>query len=167
MHLGARTLLTLSLATALTAQGKNMLFYGNSYTFYSWGYGVPELVGLIADQAGHPSPNIVQRLIGGSNLQIHATDPNQVAAITTALPAGETWDHVIMQENSVGATPHFGFSPAVFRQSAMTIMTNVRNHSPAAHAVMYQTWARAWGHMYYPAPWPEPMDMHNMVRGKL
>jgi len=170
MQLTLRSLLPLLLASTLTttglsAQGKNMLFYGNSYTYYSWGYGVPELVGLIAEAAGHPSPNIVQALIGGSNLQIHATDPAQVAAITTSLPAGQTWDHVIMQENSLGATPHFGFSPTVFRNSALTIMTNVRNHSPAASAVMYQTWARAWGHMYYPAPWTDPMDMHNMVRG--
>ena len=110
MHLVVRALLSLVMATAVTAQGKNLLFYGNSYTYFSWGYGVPELVGLIAAEAGHAPPTIVQALIGGSNLQIHANDPAQVA-------------------------------------------------------VIYQTWARAWGHMYYPAPWPVPIDMHNMVRG--
>ena len=31
------------LASTVTAQGRNLLFYGNSYTYYSWGYGVPEL----------------------------------------------------------------------------------------------------------------------------
>ena len=165
MHFLARTVVTLLLATAVTAQGKNLLFYGNSYTYYSWGYGVPELVGLIATEAGHVPPTIVQALIGGSNLQIHATDPNQVAVIANCLPAGQTCDHVVMQENSVGATPYFGFSPAIFRSSALTIMGNVRNHSPAATAVMYQTWARAWGNMYYPLPWATPMEMHNMVRG--
>ena len=165
MHLVVRALLSLVMATAVTAQGKNLLFYGNSYTYFSWGYGVPELVGLIAAEAGHAPPTIVQALIGGSNLQIHANDPAQVAVISNGLPAGQTWDHVVIQENSVGATPYFGFRPAVFRSSALTIMGNVRSHSPAANAVMYQTWARAWGHMYYPAPWPVPIDMHNMVRG--
>ncbi|MCR9246072.1 MAG: hypothetical protein NXI31_13655 [bacterium] len=157
-------LLVPALIGTATAQGKNLLFYGNSYTFYSFGYGVPELVGLIAEAAGEPSPTIVQALVGGSNLQFHATDPAQVAKITTGLAPGQTWDHVILQENSVGATPYFGFSPAVFRSSARTILGNVRVHSPAAKAVMYQTWARAWGHMYYPSPWSVPMAMHTMVR---
>lgn len=164
-HLVGRALVSLALAAAVEAQGKNVLFYGNSYTFYSWGYGVPELVGLLTEEAGHPPATIVQALVGGSQLQFHATDPAQVAAISNSLPAGQTWDHVVMQENSMGATPYLGFSPAVFRSSALTIMGNVRNHSPAATAVLYQTWARAWGHAYYPVPWAVPMDMHNMVRG--
>ncbi|MGK0156093.1 MAG: hypothetical protein ACI9SE_003060 [Neolewinella sp.] len=165
MHLIARALLSLLAASAVMAQGKNVLFYGNSYTFYTFGYGVPELVGLIATEAGQPTPTIVQALIGGSNLGIHATDPAQVAVISNGLPASQTWDHVVIQENSVGTTPYFGFSTAAFRANALTIMGNVRNHSPTANAVMYQTWARAWGHMYYPSPWAVPMDMHNMVRG--
>lgn len=162
-------LVTAALAATATAQGpsagKNILFYGNSYTFFSFGYGVPEVVGLLADAAGQPTPTIVQALIGGSNLGIHATDPAQVAVISNALPAGETWDEVVIQENSVGATPYFGFSPTAFRANAVTIVGNVRSHSPAAEAVLYQTWARAWGHMYYPAPWTDPHDMHAMVRG--
>jgi hypothetical protein len=161
----ARALLAIMAATAVTAQSKNLLFYGNSYTFYSWGYGVPELVGWIAEEAGHAPPTIVQALLGGSDLQFHATDPNQIAIISNALPAGQSWDHVVIQGNSLDATPYFGFSVAGFRSNAATIAGNVRNHSPNATAVLYQTWARAWGHMYYPLPWAVPMDMHNMVRG--
>lgn len=153
------------LAAAAPAQGKNLLFYGNSYTFYSWGYGVPELVRRIAIEAGQPPPTIVQALVGGSSLALHATSPSQVAVIGNSLPAGQTWDHVVIQGNSLEATPHFGFSPAAFRGHAVTILGNVRSHSPAARAVMYQTWARAWGHMYYPTPWATPMQMHEMVRG--
>lgn len=159
-----RVLLALLLATAIPAQGKNLLFYGNSYSFFAWGYGVPELVQQIAIAAGHPRPTIVAALVGGSNLQYHATDPNQVAAIGNTLPPGQHWDHVILQEHSLGATYLYGNNPLSFRSSAVAIMTNVRSHSPAARGVLYQTWARARGHDYYPGVWPNPMAMHNLVR---
>jgi len=161
-----RMLLALLLATPVTAQGKNLLFYGNSFTYYSWGYGVPELVGQIATEAGHPTPFIKQALVGGSTMTHHATDPGQVAVISTALPAGQTWDHVIMQGRAPEATTSLGFNPTQFRADAVAITGNVRAHSPNAGAVMYQTWAAAWGHYYYnaPPPWYVPLDMHNEVR---
>ncbi|MCR9245862.1 MAG: hypothetical protein NXI31_12590 [bacterium] len=162
----ARVLLpTLLLACFATGQGKNVLFYGNSYTYYSWGYGVPELVGLIATEAGHPTPNIVQRLVGGQTLQYFATDPGEIAQIGTLLPANETWDEIVIQGHQLEATNGIGFNSAVFHSSVHQIMANVRSHSPAARAVMFQTWANAWGHMYYPVPWPTPVEMHDEIRG--
>jgi len=164
MHRLARLLPALLLLAAIApTQSKNLLFYGNSYTYYSWGYGVPELVQLIAIEAGHPSPHFVAGHVGGSNLQFHATDPGQIALIS-ALPPGETWDEVVIQGMSLEATNQAGNDPAVFRSNALAITSNVRNHSPAARAVMYQTWARAWGHAYYPVSWANPMGMHNVVR---
>ena len=164
MHPG-RVLLALLLAATVTAQGKNLLFYGNSYTYYSWGYGVPELVQRIAIEAGHPSPTFVAALVGGMTLQFHATDPNQVAAISNSLPPGQTWDHVVIQGHELEATNEGGHNAALFRSNAVAITTNVRNHSPAARAVMFQTWARAWGHWNYPIPWAVPLAMHDVVRG--
>jgi hypothetical protein len=165
MRFLAGTTIALLLAAAVPAQGKNLLFYGNSYTFLVWGYGVPEVVEWIATEAGHPTPNVTQALIGGSNLSMHATDPGQVAAIST-LPAGQTWDHVVIQGHSLNATPYFGFSVPQFRADAVTIAGNVRAHSPNAGAVLYQTWARAHGSpLHYPSPWVDPMAMHQMVRG--
>jgi hypothetical protein len=153
------------MASSLAGQGKNLLFYGSSYSVYSWGYGVPELVQRIATEAGRPSPTIVQAIVGGATLQTHATAPNQIAAIHNSLPAGQTWDHVVVQGSSLEATSHFGFDPAVFRSNAVTILGNVRTHSPAATAVLFQTWAEAAGHMYYPTPWAGPIAMHNAIRG--
>jgi len=164
MNCAAPVLLSLLLATTITAQGKNLLFYGNSYTYYSWGYGVPELVQRIAEEAGHPSPTFVAALVGGMTLQFHATDPGQVAVITNSLPAGQTWDHVIIQGHELEATNQGGHVATVFRSNAVAIANNVRNHSPAADAVMFQTWARAWGHWNYPIPWPTPMEMHGVLR---
>ncbi|HEX5052434.1 MAG TPA: SGNH/GDSL hydrolase family protein [Planctomycetota bacterium] len=164
MKVPGRMLLLLLLASAIPAQGKNLLFYGNSFTYYVWGYGVPEAVGWIATAAGHANPTIVSALTGGGTLQYYATDPAQIAAIGS-LPPGQTWDCVVMQGHALEATNGLGFNAATFRSSAVTIMGNVRAHSPAARAVMFQTWASAWGQMYYPMPWPVPMAMHDEIRG--
>jgi len=162
----ARTLLALlSLTPFVEAQGKNVLFYGNSYTYYVWGYGVPEVVELLAIEAGHPTPTIESSLTGGGTLPYYATDPAQIAAISNLLPAGQTWDAVVMQGHALGATNGVGYNVNNFLGGAQGIMSNVRAHSPAAKAVMYQTWASAWGQMYYPVPWPTPMQMHDEIRG--
>ncbi|MCA8977920.1 MAG: hypothetical protein KDC98_24555 [Planctomycetes bacterium] len=79
MSFPARLLFPLLMAATVAAQGKNLLFYGNSYTYYSWGYGVPELVQLIAAEAGHPTPTIVtgprRRL--GSAVPRHRSGPGR------------------------------------------------------------------------------------------
>ena len=71
----AHLLLALALASAATAQSKNLLFYGNSFSFFNGG--VAPLMQLIAIEAEPPSPTIVQRLAAGQDLQNHATDPGQ------------------------------------------------------------------------------------------
>ncbi|HEB52599.1 MAG TPA: SGNH/GDSL hydrolase family protein [bacterium] len=153
------------LAVAAAAQGKNVLFYGNSYTYYVWGYGVPEVFELIAVEAGHPAPNWVGSYSGGGTLQQYASDPFHTGAITGSLPAGQSWDAVVMQEHALGATNGVGFQVADFFSGSLAIMANVRAHSPNAQAVMFQTWASAWGQFYYPSPWPTPMAMHDEIRG--
>ncbi|MCA8949252.1 MAG: hypothetical protein KDE27_07105 [Planctomycetes bacterium] len=165
MVLRTASLLPLLLAASVAAQGRNLLFYGNSFTYYSWGYGVPELVQKIAVAAGHPSPTIVSALVGGVTLQYHATDPGQIAVIGSSLPAGQHWDEVVIQGHVLEATPEGGHDPAVFRANAVAITGNVRSHSPAARAVMFQTWASAWGSPHYPMPWARPIDMHDVIRG--
>jgi len=161
----ARVLIALLLASIGVAQGKNLLFYGSSYTYYSWGYGVPELVREIATEAGHPPPTIVAALVGGATLQFHATDPAQIAVISNALPPGQTWDNVVLQAGTLEATNNGGFTAAQFRSNAMAITANVRAHSAAARTVMFQTWASAWGDPNYPIGWASPMEMHNEIRG--
>ena len=151
----------LALAAAVSAQGKNLLFYGNSYSAYNGS--VAEIVQRIATEAGQPSPTIVNRLVGGQNLNYHATNAGQVAAISNSLPAGQQWDFVVMQGQSLEATQTAG-NPGQFRSRAVAIANNVRNHSPLAKSVLYQTWARAAGHFVYPATFAAPMSMHNEIR---
>jgi hypothetical protein len=153
----------LLLASALHAQGKNLLFYGNSLSFFNGG--VAPIVRAIAIQAGLPAPTYQERLFSGQDLPYHATNPAQVAAISNFLPPGQTWDVVIMQGLSTEPTQALG-QPALFVSSAVTILGNVRNHSPAAKAVLYQTWARGQGHSFYPTYFPNPLAMHNEVRSR-
>jgi hypothetical protein len=158
------TLCVALFAAAAAAQGvgKNLLFYGNSYSARNGGVG--ELVRLLAIQAGLPAPTIVTRYQNGADLQYHATNSAQVAAITGSLPAGQRWDVVVMQGQSLEATAASG-NPGLFRASALQILGNVRNHSPQAKAVLYQTWARAVGHFLYPNTFASPRAMHDEIRG--
>jgi hypothetical protein len=151
-----------AVAAAAQGVGKNLLFYGNSYSARNGGVG--ELVRLLAIQAGLPAPTIVTRYQNGADLQYHATNSAQVAAITGSLPAGQRWDVVVMQGQSLEATAASG-NPGLFRASALQILGNVRNHSPQAKAVLYQTWARAVGHFLYPNTFASPRAMHDEIRG--
>ncbi|MCA8977921.1 MAG: hypothetical protein KDC98_24560 [Planctomycetes bacterium] len=81
------------------------------------------------------------------------------------MPPGQSWDHVVIQGHELEATDQGGYNAAQFRGYAVAITNNVRSHSPTAGVVMYQTWARAWGHWNYPVPWPVPLAMHDEVRG--
>ncbi len=121
------------------------------------------IVDAIARDANWPPPTIVPRLFGGTNLAFHRNDPGQVAAIGNSLPAGQQWDFVVIQGHSLEATVNQG-DPAAFRANAVGIVQNVRAHSPAARAVLYQTWARGPGHPLYPAAFPDPWTMHTEVR---
>ncbi len=151
----------LSLSEASTAQGKNLLFYGNSYSLRNGT--VANMVQLIAIQSGRPTPTIVKRFAGGQDLDYHANNPGQVAAISNALPNNQDWDFVVMQGQSTEATQALG-DPADFRANAAAIMGNVRNHSPSVKAVLYQTWARALTHHYYPNTFANPTSMHQEIR---
>jgi hypothetical protein len=142
------------------SQAKNVLLYGNSFSFYNGGVG-PGLR-RVAEAAGHPTPNVYERLSSGQTMSYHATNPSQVAAISNSLLPGQEWDAVVMQGQSLEATATLG-NPLQFRNRALTIATNVRNHSPGAIAVLYQTWARAQGHFFYPGTYPAPLAMQAEI----
>ncbi len=147
-------------AGPLAAQSKNLLFYGNSYT--QWNGTAGAIVGLIAEEAGHPIPFVVQALIGGATLQTHRFHASQVAFIHNSLPPDNTWDFVVMQGQSLEATFTSG-NPVNFRNNAVGIVANVRGHSPAARAILFQTWARAEGHSFYPGTYPTPYAMRGEI----
>lgn len=136
-------------APSVHGEGLNLLYYGNSYTY---GFGstrsVPQMVADIAVTVGHPAPNSVSTTLGGATLWYHNLQSTEV--ISTGLPAGQTWDRVIMQDQSLMCTI-FG-SVDLHRQAFIQLFGKVRQHSPNATAVGYQTWSRAPLHPYFTSP---------------
>lgn len=133
---------TLTLASHAThAQSLNLLFYGNSYTT---GFGstrsVPDLVRDLAIAEGKPAPFVKDASFGGARLNEHAF--NNTAVISNTLPQGQTWDRVIMQEQSTYATSALG-NVTAHRNGFKSLFAAVRTHSPNVKAIGYETWSRA------------------------
>ena len=146
--------------------GKRLLFFGNSF---SLGEDVPGHVGSIAAIAGHPAPLVVADLMGGTDLAYHITQvdgypENNVAHVS--LTGTNTWDHVIIQGYSTEATRVR--DPAIFRANALALYRRVKDHASGkgegVNPVLYQTWARAPGHSFYPGTFANPAEMQHEIR---
>lgn len=132
-------------------QPLNLLYYGNSYTY---GYGstrsVPQMVADIAGIVGHPTPYFVSATVGSSTLAYH--NAQNTAVISAGIAEGQHWDRVVLQDQSLMCTM-FGSVPA-HRSAFVALLGKVRDHSPNATAVGYETWSRRPDHSYFTAPNP-------------
>lgn len=158
-HIGVIAALTL--AASAQAEQKNILFYGNSFTGNAGG--IHNMVRDIAVAAGNETPHIYGRIVGGQTLQYHLDTGTSV--ITSGIPQGETWDAVVLQEYSTRPTTHpsDGNVPG-FLSASQGLYEAVLAHSPDAQAVLYETWARAYGHSFYPGIWNVPAEMQAELR---
>ena len=146
--------------------GKRLLFFGNSF---SLGDDVPGHVGSLAALDGHPAPLVVADLMGGTDLAYHIGQVDDYPAnnVTHASLAGtNTWDHVILQGYSTEAT-HLRDTSA-FRTNALALYRRIRDHASGkglgVQPVLFQTWARAVGHSFYPDSFADPAAMQHEIR---
>lgn len=146
--------------------GKRLLFFGNSFSQQG---NVPAQVGRLAELAGHPSPLVVSDLMGGQDLAYHISqiDSYPENNVTNAALSGtNTWDHVIIQGYSTEATRLR--DATIFRSNALALYRRVKDHASGKGAgvqpILYQTWARAFGHSYYPGTFPDPYQMQQEIR---
>ncbi len=148
-------------AFAQAEDAKSILFYGNSFT--QSGGGVHRIVRGIAIAAGHPTPHVFSRAVGGQTLQYHLDTGTSV--ITSGIQPGGQWDAVVLQEFSTRPTTHptNGNVPG-FYSAAAGLYQAVLDHSPDAQAVLFETWARAPGNSVYPNIWADPAEMQAEVR---
>lgn len=161
IHTGLVALLALTAGAAGGDEPKNLLFFGNSFT--GSGGGVHRIVQDIAEAAGHARPHVYGQVIGGVSLEFHLQ--NSTAVITNGIPPGRTWDHVVMQEYSTRPTTHPTLGdPQQFFDSSAALYQQVLNHSSDAKAVLFETWARAPGHSFYPGIWNVPAEMQAELR---
>lgn len=153
--------IALTTAANASAEPKNLLFYGNSFT--ASGGGVHTLVRDIATGAGEDTPHVFGRIASGQTLQFHLDTGTSV--ITSGIMPGENWDAVVLQEYSTRPTTHptDGNVPG-FLSAAQGLYQAVQAHSPNADAVLFETWARGPGNGVYPSIWSEPAEMQAELR---
>lgn len=149
MHvpLAARALpfagLLFALSSAAHAQD-DILIYGNSI-IEDW---VVDYLHDIIVESGRPAPNIVDLV--GPDLTTAEYLLNQ-GLITSSLPAGETWEAMIVQGGTVEVTNILGFDPADFEANMVALAGAFYAHSPQGLFVGHETGADHPNSNRYPA----------------
>jgi hypothetical protein len=133
----------------------SILFIGNSFTF---GGPIPRIVDDLAVDAGWPDPDVDSETVGGYSLARHRDRSETVAAVDRG-----GWDVVVLQEFSTGPTDGLG-NPEQFKADATWFHDRIRETSPGARIVLYETWARHADHAYYPGSFDDPADMQAQLR---
>jgi hypothetical protein len=125
-----------SVSSAQVKAPARVLFIGNSYTFYNK---LPELFADMVKSTGGKAPLVKSHTPGGCTLIKHSKDPKALALIDEG-----NWDVVVLQGNSQEAAR--SESSEATRNDFLTGGTNlaqrIREKSPKARIILYQTWAR-------------------------
>lgn len=124
---------------------ERMLFIGNSYTFYN---NLPALLTNMVKSAGEKLPVLVKaHTPGGCTLIKHAKDPKAMALISEG-----NWDVVVVQGQSQEAalSEVSETTREDFLAGGKELGKRIREKSPKARIILYQTWAR------HPDAWKDP-----------
>lgn len=117
----------------LAQQTKSVFFIGNSYTAAN---NLPMLVSQIAASTGN---NLVynSHTPGGSQLNQHSANASVIATI-----ANNTWEHVVLQDQS--QKPSFGpaFVAANVYPFAKILCDTIRHFDSCTQPVFFMTWGR-------------------------
>ncbi len=134
-----------------------VLFVGNSFTFTA---DMPRTFQRLVAASGFPAPDVEMRAVGGKTLEWHRADTSIEGAPNRV---GEGWDVVVLQELSTRPTDALG-APARFEADATYFHDLAIEAEPSATVVLYETFARAAGHPYYPRTFADPADMQAQLR---
>lgn len=143
------------------------LFIGNSFTFGAGSKGiqehggVPKLVEVIAAAKGK-SISTHMLTVGGKDFAFHLKQPKTDENLKL-----KKWNRVVLQGYSLEAT-HLG-KPEEFSKNGEIFYRRIRETSPNAKIVLYETWARATGHQLYsgtstPQTFLDPAEMNREVQ---
>jgi hypothetical protein len=141
----------------------NLLYYGNSWSTVNGSY--PDLMEAMALEVGLPRPMSVHRFALGKQMSFHANNGPQMEAVSRSLPLGEEWDWVLTLTGTYETTTAKG-NYAQFEADTLSVVGNVRAHSPNARACLIQPWARGQGHNIYsgqPPTFSSPLALHQEV----
>ncbi|WP_309384373.1 SGNH/GDSL hydrolase family protein [Cerasicoccus frondis] len=169
-----RILLILTLilcSTKLTQAGSpEYLFIGNSFTIGSGDpdttklNGVPGMVALLAESAGHEKPYVEKCTQAGYSLQDHLKDSRKWNFHINK----NKWTGVVLQEFSTVPTSADSGDHGnkdTFFECVEKIAKIVKSNNPKAKLYLFQTWARGPTHNIYFNQFPEgPKQMYAELR---
>jgi len=133
------------ITTNSSAQKKNILFIGNSYTAAN---NLPQLLLDLSLSLGD-SIFIDSYTPGGYTFQMHSTDVNALAKINS-----RPWDFVILQEQSQRPSlspPQVAIDVYPY---ARVLDSLIYLNNPCTETVFYMTWGRKYGDASNCASWP-------------
>lgn len=103
-----------------------ILFLGNSFTFFN---DLPDMVGEML------GAEIGRNLRGGAYLYQHIDPADELYAITQRLLTKESWDYVVLQDQSRGPITN----PTEFHRAVNTLSPMIR--AAGGKPLLYETWA--------------------------
>lgn len=162
----AAALAVAAVSLPASATPLNLLFFGNSFSIDN---NVPGMVANLASDEGFDRPIVVTDLQGGFSVDDHRREvqnnpQNNIAS--PLLPAGQTFDYIIIQGLSTESTSVLG-SHAEFAGDVVDWYNALRDHPSGRAAdsriVLFQTWARAPGHPIYPDTFANARTMQDDI----
>ena len=145
-----------------------ILWFGNSF---SNGGDIPKRVADLAELAGYARPVIVNASVNGQNLAYHigqvTSNPSaNIESDVIMYQSSGNWDDVVIQGYSTEATSAYATPPEEgFIPNATNLYALVRNSAKGdgVRGILYQTWARAFGHEFYPDTFASPDAMQDEI----
>ncbi|MDO8684989.1 MAG: NosD domain-containing protein [Armatimonadota bacterium] len=146
----------------------NVLFVGNSHTYYS---DMPGQFRSITESDGQPTPNVSGSTFGGYTLSDHLNDSRTLSAIDDGWGASHIpWDFVVIQEHSAypDMAEYDEYYRNEFQSAALGLYDRIKVHNPNAIVVIFETaaWNQTmWDDTYPPTSMgPESTQMITNVR---
>jgi hypothetical protein len=133
----------------------NILFLGNSFTNQG---SIPDVVEAVASSVGWASPNVINGAVNGQSLSYHRSSSSSLGLVDQG-----NWDYVVLQEYSTGPTDSAG-NPQGFKEDVAWFYDRIKQSSPDATIVLYETWARHPDHSIYPDTFDDFSDMQSQLR---
>lgn len=139
--------------TFCSAQQRNVLFIGNSYTYVN---DLPNTFRLLALALGD-TVNVFSSAPGGYTFQQHSTN-----AGTLSLIASLPWDFVVLQEQSqIPSFPQSQVADECYPFAAILVDSILANDA-CTQPVFYMTWGRQYGDAGNCAVWPPVCTYEGM-----
>ncbi|MFL2567213.1 MAG: DUF4886 domain-containing protein [Flavobacteriales bacterium] len=118
------------------SQSYDILFIGNSYTYYN---NLPEMLSNIANAFGD-SVNYDQSTPGGTSLYAHSQNQTTLNKINQ-----QNWDYVVLQDQSQRPSLSPTYVAASVYPYASQLVTEIQSNNLCSEPLFYMTWGRKYG----------------------